>query len=595
MNKKICNILLVMVAMIALLIAGTGTCLAATANSVVGAIPPILAPGTTLTMASLQIDERAKGNFRNGDVIVLTLPGGSNWNAAYYAAHPAVAASPGNNGGSTTFTATTDPGGVASQVLKLTLNAGAGPTTDASIITIPIVIDVTALGSGDLIVNVAGPGSAVQPGDYVIGSFVTAGATASMLPTLNVSNAVPFYGIIRIIEREAHSLAVGKTIILELPEGFEWSGVITAVPATGGLKLGSNSAPQPLTEGTLAFDNNRASITDKRTAIFTIGAESSSPAIINIKVNMVMSPGNDPAKLLVAVKGSAITTDNVIVGSNASYGVAVTAGAAPTITAGKTNQKMADITITEEAAGSLIGGRTLTLTLPGNVIFQAPPALNLIAGDDILDGITSDWGSQDDQSRISFTLGNSSLKPATILIHNIQATTAPNVTGAINLLIGGTAGASGSATIARAITPSHSANGNARSGRVATALFTLGTNQCIFDGMEKSMDVAPYIQDDRVYLPLRFLSNSLGIDDNYIVWNESSQTVALLRDNKIVQLKIGNKNITVNGVLNKIDVAPEIVNGRTMMPASWVVQAFGASVSWDPQNQVVSIYNQVLS
>ncbi|HVB11097.1 MAG TPA: trypsin-like peptidase domain-containing protein [Bacillota bacterium] len=47
--------------------------------------------------------------------------------------------------------------------------------------------------------------------------------------------------------------------------------------------------------------------------------------------------------------------------------------------------------------------------------------------------------------------------------------------------------------------------------------------------------------------------------------------------------------VTVNGVPVSAPVAPEIVNGTTLVPARAIAQALGASVTWDPTSNTVAI------
>jgi len=61
-----------------------------------------------------------------------------------------------------------------------------------------------------------------------------------------------------------------------------------------------------------------------------------------------------------------------------------------------------------------------------------------------------------------------------------------------------------------------------------------------------------------------------------------------------VKLAIGDKNAKVNGTTMQIDAAPQIINGRTMVPLRFVSQAFGADVLWDKEARratVVSLEN----
>ena len=57
----------------------------------------------------------------------------------------------------------------------------------------------------------------------------------------------------------------------------------------------------------------------------------------------------------------------------------------------------------------------------------------------------------------------------------------------------------------------------------------------------------------------------------------------------IFTLSIGSNSASVFGMPKESDVAPLIRNGRTMLPARFVAENFGATVSWDNDNQIVTI------
>ncbi|NLG32310.1 MAG: copper amine oxidase N-terminal domain-containing protein, partial [Syntrophomonadaceae bacterium] len=52
----------------------------------------------------------------------------------------------------------------------------------------------------------------------------------------------------------------------------------------------------------------------------------------------------------------------------------------------------------------------------------------------------------------------------------------------------------------------------------------------------------------------------------------------------------GSTTITVNGEAQTMDVAPEIVNNRTMLPARYVAEGLGYTVGWDPGTKTVLIF-----
>jgi hypothetical protein len=55
---------------------------------------------------------------------------------------------------------------------------------------------------------------------------------------------------------------------------------------------------------------------------------------------------------------------------------------------------------------------------------------------------------------------------------------------------------------------------------------------------------------------------------------------------------IDSPNVTINSLASKIDVAPVIVNGRTLVPARFLAETFDAQVGWDGTNRIVTITTQ---
>jgi hypothetical protein len=96
------------------------------------------------------------------------------------------------------------------------------------------------------------------------------------------------------------------------------------------------------------------------------------------------------------------------------------------------------------------------------------------------------------------------------------------------------------------------------------------------------MDVAPFIENGRTFLPVRYVAETFGI---FTSWDGASQSITLQRGHTIVQLTVGYYTLSVrNGAYystKDLDVAPFVRNGRTVMPIRHVAQAFGLVVSWN--------------
>ena len=123
----------------------------------------------------------------------------------------------------------------------------------------------------------------------------------------------------------------------------------------------------------------------------------------------------------------------------------------------------------------------------------------------------------------------------------------------------------------------------------ATCQFRIGSNIYVVNGVSKVMEVSPYIKNNRTYVPIRFLGYALGLTDADIVWDESTNKATLTKGDNVVELTIGSTTITVNGESQTMDVAPEIVSNRTMLPARYVAEGLGYVVGWDPGTSTVLV------
>jgi len=285
--------------------------------------------------------------------------------------------------------------------------------------------------------------------------------------------------------------------------------------------------------------------------------------------------------------------------------------AATDLKIGVQNQPAPDIIITETAKARIDDqydhydgtlNKELTVALPKGIEFASTPNVEVTEGN--LE--TGKAKLSSDKRTLVIPVASSSTKPSTIKISNIKLTldrTVPE--GEFKAKIGGDALVKNNdpdATIktevlfatdnvvsfvfANVITP---APGETR----ATTTFTIGsTSYTVVQNnvaVEKTMDVAPYIKNGRTYLPVRYVADALGVSDDNIIWDPVNATVTIFKGDRIAQMTIGSTTLLVNGVQINMDAAPEITNGRTMLPVRWLAQALGATISWDAETQQVTV------
>ncbi|MDP4117801.1 MAG: copper amine oxidase N-terminal domain-containing protein [Bacillota bacterium] len=108
----------------------------------------------------------------------------------------------------------------------------------------------------------------------------------------------------------------------------------------------------------------------------------------------------------------------------------------------------------------------------------------------------------------------------------------------------------------------------------------------MIDGRQISFDQPPALDNGRTLVPLRAIFEALGA---VVSWNESTQTVTAVKGNSSIIMRVGDPVISVNDKRVTLDVAPKVVNGRTLVPVRAVAEGFSAGVDWDDNTQTVFI------
>ncbi|OIQ09057.1 hypothetical protein MOOR_11680 [Moorella thermoacetica] len=127
---------------------------------------------------------------------------------------------------------------------------------------------------------------------------------------------------------------------------------------------------------------------------------------------------------------------------------------------------------------------------------------------------------------------------------------------------------------------------------IPVATFTPGQKGYTINGQAQEMDVAPFIENGRTYVPLRYLALGLGVPEEGIGWDPSSQTVTLSSAGHILKFYPGRAEMERDGRRQALDVAPLNRAGRVFLPARYVAEALGYRVTWSPARQQVLVIRE---
>jgi len=122
----------------------------------------------------------------------------------------------------------------------------------------------------------------------------------------------------------------------------------------------------------------------------------------------------------------------------------------------------------------------------------------------------------------------------------------------------------------------------------STPIPTLGSGiiRVTIDGVPLSLDVPPAVMSGRTLVPLRAIFEALGAS---VTWDDTTQRISGARGSRTIVLYLGRNVAYIDGTAVALDVAPTAVRGRTMVPARFVAESLGATVSWNEATLTVEI------
>ncbi len=111
----------------------------------------------------------------------------------------------------------------------------------------------------------------------------------------------------------------------------------------------------------------------------------------------------------------------------------------------------------------------------------------------------------------------------------------------------------------------------------------------LLNGAEVGFDVHPQTISDRTMVPMRAIFEALGAT---VEWDGETQTVTSVKGETNISLTIGVPGIIIDGTEKALDVAPIVIDGRTLVPVRAVSEAFNLNVDWDETTKTVLITNK---
>jgi len=543
-------------------------------------------------IGALRLIETTPGSLGTNDKVRLTLPADVKWNGNI----PSINLSGGWSTGDVTVVNRVYTNTSGNSYIEFNVNT---PSTSARV---PGVMEIYGLKvnvdekrvHGDIEVTVGGDATSTR---LVLAKVVDYGYDLRVkeVKTVYLGSEGTDLEDFFIKERTSGSIIPGRTLKVTLPEGFIWVDA-PAVSRTKGDNIGFSAT------GTLSEDMRTVSYTGSGTFSNTTAAE------------FKFAGGKIASKLDNKFAGDVNITfeGNTNVTGELTVATAVTPlsveGNMSNTIIGKQNQPLNDITIKEVEAEKItarVGTSTaeLRVFLPEGFAFSKTPSVEVIEGDLVLD--TKEIKRAGSNGQLVIPVKRSSTVASTLKVSGIEVTIDRTpAEGDYEITVGGSsvnrAHALLNATQQNELDTGEKNGWKFKAIRITTPApgdktfqgtvkFNIGSMFYTVDNNEFTMDVAPYEKGGRTYLPIRFAATATGVDYENVIWNGASQTVTIINDARVIQLTIGSNEMVVNGTTLYMDAAPEIVDGRTMLPIRFVAQALGKTVDYDATDRAVTI------
>ena len=116
----------------------------------------------------------------------------------------------------------------------------------------------------------------------------------------------------------------------------------------------------------------------------------------------------------------------------------------------------------------------------------------------------------------------------------------------------------------------------------------VGTKVRLNGSLVKFSDQYPVINEGTTLIPVRAISEMLGAN---VEWNGQEGHVHIDKNGKKIDLYIGQTVSYINEEPFGIDIPPEVVNNRTLVPLRFVAEALDVTVNWNGDTRTVELTN----
>lgn len=98
--------------------------------------------------------------------------------------------------------------------------------------------------------------------------------------------------------------------------------------------------------------------------------------------------------------------------------------------------------------------------------------------------------------------------------------------------------------------------------------------------------VNPMMVNNRLMVPVRGIFEKMGAN---VVWAGSTRTVVATQGSRVVMMRVGDRQATVDAKTVFLDAPPVLVRDRVLVPLRFISESLGATVDWNAKSNAIAI------
>lgn len=106
------------------------------------------------------------------------------------------------------------------------------------------------------------------------------------------------------------------------------------------------------------------------------------------------------------------------------------------------------------------------------------------------------------------------------------------------------------------------------------------------EAIDAGIGTTPIVYNGRTLVPIRAIVEKMG---GTVGWDDATSSITLTYKSTTIKLVVDSTTATVNGATKTLDVAPMVLNGRTLLPIRFITENFGGEVGWEDRTSTITL------